>query len=102
MKEHIISALVDHKPGVMQRIASMFSRRKFNIESITVGATDNKDIARMTIITRGDDAVLEQILKQMNKLVNIIKVHFLQLVKNRKNGGLIKLAPLNISPPLQT
>lgn len=74
MKEHIISALVEHKPGVMQRVASMFSRRRFNIESITVGATANKEIARMTIITRGDDAVLEQVLKQMNKLPVVIKV----------------------------
>lgn len=74
MKDHVISALVEHKPGVMQRVSSMFTRRRFNIESITVGPTDNKSIARMTIITRGDDAILEQILKQMNKLVNVIKV----------------------------
>jgi len=67
-------ALVEHKPGVLQRIASLFARRKFNIESITVGATDHPDIARMTIVTRGNDRVLEQISKQMNKLVNVIKV----------------------------
>ncbi|MFH1722521.1 MAG: acetolactate synthase small subunit [Candidatus Altiarchaeota archaeon] len=74
MKDHVITALVEHKPGVMQRISAMFSRRKFNIDSITVGSTENKDVARMTIITRGDDAILEQILKQMNKLVPVIKV----------------------------
>jgi len=74
MKEHIITAFVEHKPGVLQRISSLFSRRRFNIESITVGATDNPSIARMTIITRGDDKILEQITKQMNKLANIIKV----------------------------
>jgi acetolactate synthase I/III small subunit len=71
---HVFTALVEHKPGVLQRIASLFARRKFNIESITVGATDHPDIARMTIVTRGDDRVLEQINKQMNKLVNVIKV----------------------------
>ena len=71
---HIFTALVEHKPGVLQRIASLFARRKFNIESITVGATDHPDIARMTIVTRGDDRVLEQISKQMNKLVNVIRV----------------------------
>ncbi len=78
MRDHVISALVEHKPGVMQRVSSMFTRRRFNIESITVGPTSNKSIARMTIITRGDDAVLEQILKQMNKLVNVIKVQDLK------------------------
>ena len=73
-RAHIFTALVEHKPGVLQRIASLFARRRFNIESITVGATDHPDIARMTIVTRGDDRVLEQIDKQMNKLVNVIKV----------------------------
>jgi acetolactate synthase I/III small subunit len=71
---HIFTALVEHQPGVLQRIASLFARRKFNIESITVGATDHPEIARMTIVTRGSDLVLEQISKQMNKLVNVIKV----------------------------
>ena len=71
---HIFTALVEHKPGVLQRIASLFARRKFNIESITVGATENPQIARMTIVSRGNDRVLEQINKQMNKLVNVIKV----------------------------
>ncbi len=73
-RTHVFTALVEHKPGVLQRIASLFARRKFNIESITVGATDHPEIARMTIVTRGDDRILEQISKQMNKLVNVIKV----------------------------
>ena len=71
---HIFTSFVEHKPGVLQRIASLFARRKFNIESITVGATEHPNVARMTIVTRGDDRVLEQISKQMNKLVNVIKV----------------------------
>ncbi|MBN2250906.1 MAG: acetolactate synthase small subunit [Candidatus Altiarchaeota archaeon] len=74
MREHIFTALVEHKPGVLQRVASMFTRRRFNIESITVGPTENAGIARMTVLTVGDDKTLEQIEKQMNKLVSIIKV----------------------------
>ncbi len=74
IKTHIFTALVEHKPGVMQRVASMFSRRGFNIDNITVGPTDHPDIARMTILTKGDEKVLEQVTKQMNKLVNVIKV----------------------------
>ena len=73
-REHIITALVEHKPGVLQRIASLFSRRKYNIESSSVGAPENPSIARMTIITSGDDRILEQVEKQMNKLANVIKV----------------------------
>jgi len=73
-RTHVFTALVEHRPGVLQRISSLFARRKFNIESITVGSTDHPEIARMTIVTRGDDKVLEQINKQMNKLVNVIKV----------------------------
>ena len=74
IKTHIFTALVEHKPGVMQRVASMFARRGFNIDNITVGPTDHPEIARMTILTRGDDKVLEQVIKQMNKLVNVIRV----------------------------
>ncbi len=74
MRTHIFTALVEHEPGVLQRVASMFTRRRFNIESITVGPTEKIGIARMTILTSGDDKILEQIEKQMNKLVNVIKV----------------------------
>lgn len=74
MRTHIFTALVEHRPGVLQRVASMFTRRRFNIESISVGATENPKIARMTILTKGDDKTLEQITKQMNKLVNVIKI----------------------------
>lgn len=74
MSLHIFTALVEHKPGVLQRVASMFTRRRFNIESITVGPTENPEIARMTVLTQGDERTLEQIEKQMNKLVSVIKV----------------------------
>jgi acetolactate synthase-1/3 small subunit len=82
MRDHIFTALVEHKPGVLQRVASMFTRRRFNIESITVGPTDNPDIARMTILTSGDDKTFEQIEKQMNKLVNVIKVTDIEVGKS--------------------
>ncbi len=70
----IISALVEHKPGVLQRIAELFSRRNFNIDEISVGVTENPDMARITIVTTGDEKDIEQMLKQMNKLVDVIKV----------------------------
>ena len=73
-RPHIIAALVENKAGVMHRIAGLFSRRGFNIESIAVGTTENENISRMTIIVPGDDRVLEQVEKQLNKQVDVIKV----------------------------
>jgi acetolactate synthase I/III small subunit len=73
-RTHIISALVLHKPGVLQRVAGLFTRRGFNIETITVGPSENEKLARMTIISKGDEKVLEQITKQLNKLIDVIKV----------------------------
>lgn len=75
---HIISALVLHKPGVLQRVAGLFTRRGFNIENITVGTSEQDNMARMTIIARGDEKVLEQITKQLNKLIDVIKVRDLE------------------------
>lgn len=77
-RSHIISALVLHKPGVLQRVAGLFTRRGFNIESITVGTSEQEKIARMTIIAKGDEKVLEQITKQLNKLIDVIKVRDLE------------------------
>lgn len=74
IREHIFVVLVEHRPGVLQRVSSLFSRRRYNIESISVGPTENPAIARMTIITKGEDKIIEQIEKQLNKLVNVIKV----------------------------
>ena len=70
----LISALVENKPGVMQRIAGMFSRRGFNMDNLSVGPTDNLNYSRITITVRGDESVLEQVVKQMNKLITVIKV----------------------------
>lgn len=72
--KHTISVLVENKPGVLARIAGLFSGRGFNIDSLSVGETQDSTVSRMTIISHGDDAVLEQITKQLNKLVDVIKV----------------------------
>ena len=77
-KTKVIAALVENKPGVLHSVANMFRRRGFNIESITVGQTEQKGIARMTITVRGDDKTLEQIVKQMNKLIEVVKVTSLE------------------------
>ena len=71
---HVISALVENKPGVLAHISGMFSSRGFNIDSLTVGETEDARFSRMTIVTTGDDAVLEQVRKQLERLVDVIKV----------------------------
>ena len=71
---HTISVLVDNKPGVLARVAGLFSGRGFNIESLSVNETLDPTMSQMTIVTRGDDRVLEQINKQLNKLIDVIKV----------------------------
>lgn len=71
---HTISVLVENRFGVLARIAGLFSGRGFNIDSLTVGPTHDQSLSRMTIVTHGDDNVLEQIDKQLNKLVEVLKV----------------------------
>ena len=71
---HTISLLVENKPGVLSRVAGLFSGRGFNIESLSVAATTDPNVSRMTILTTGNDQILEQITKQLNKLINVIKV----------------------------
>lgn len=71
---HIIAAIVEHKPGVLYRVSNMFRRRGFNIESITVGPVEPRDLARMTITVKGDEKTVEQVIKQMSKLIDVIKV----------------------------
>ncbi len=71
---HIISVLVENEFGVLARVAGLFSGRGFNIESLCVGETIDPEISSMTIVTTGSDSILEQILKQLNKLINVIKV----------------------------
>jgi len=71
---HVISCLVINKPGVLARIAGLFSGRGFNIDSLAVGETEAKELSRMTIVVHGDDAILEQVRKQLSKLIDVIKV----------------------------
>ena len=71
---HTIAVLVKDHPGVLARVASLFTRRGFNIESLAVGHTEETDISRMTIVVKGDKRVLEQITKQLNKLIDVIRV----------------------------
>lgn len=73
-EKHTISLLVENIPGVLSRIAGLFSGRGFNIESISAAPTMDRLVTRITITTRGDEAIMEQINKQLNKLLNIIKV----------------------------
>ena len=71
---HTLSVLVEDKPGVLARVASLFSRRGYNIQSLAVGATEQKNMSRMTIVVSVDESPLEQITKQLNKLINVIKI----------------------------
>ena len=72
--QHTISVVVENEFGVLARVAGLFSGRGFNIDSLSVVPTSDESLSRITIVTRGDDAVLEQITKQLNKLVDVIKV----------------------------
>jgi acetolactate synthase-1/3 small subunit len=73
-KKHTISVLVQNKFGVLSRVAGLFSGRGYNIESLSVNSTNNPEVSRMTIVTSGDDTIIEQIDKQLNKLIDVIKV----------------------------
>ncbi len=74
MSKHTLSVLVENKPGVLARIAGLFSRRGFNIHSLAVGPTEHPDISRMTIVVNVEEHPLEQVTKQLNKLINVIKI----------------------------
>ena len=74
MSRHTLSVLVENKPGVLARIAGLFSRRGFNIDSLAVGPTEHAEISRMTIVVNVEDSPLEQVTKQLNKLVEVIKI----------------------------
>ena len=74
MTKHTLSVLVENKPGVLARIAALFSRRGFNIDSLAVGPTEHPEVSRMTIVVGVEDSPLEQVTKQLNKLIEVIKV----------------------------
>ena len=73
-KKHTIAALVENHPGVLSHISGLFARRGFNIDSLAVGRTERDDVSRMTIVVEGDDSILEKVTKQLNKLIDVIKV----------------------------
>jgi acetolactate synthase I/III small subunit len=74
MSRHTLSVLVENKPGVLARIAGLFSRRGFNIDSLAVGPTEHPEVSRMTIVVNVEESPLEQVTKQLNKLVEVIKI----------------------------
>jgi acetolactate synthase-1/3 small subunit len=74
MEKIVLSILVDNTAGVLSRVAGLFSRRGYNIDSLTVGVTQNSNISRMTVLAHGDDQILEQIRKQLNKLEDVIEI----------------------------
>jgi acetolactate synthase I/III small subunit len=74
-RKHTISVMVENRPGVLARVAGLFARRGFNINSLAVSATENPDISRMTIVTMGDEAHLMQVIKQTNKLIDVITIY---------------------------
>src|SRR4030067_308130 len=91
---HTISLLVENKFGVLSRISGLFSGRGYNIESLSVGETIDPQISIMTIVTTGDDLIVEQITKQLNKLIDVIKVvDFMEIDHVEREMVLIKVSP---------
>jgi len=93
---YIVSALVENKPGVLFRITNLFRARSFNIESITVGTTEQQDLSRMTITTNSDERTLDQLVKQLRKLIDVVDVKVLDLDKAvYRELALIKMKALD-------
>ena len=88
---HVISTLVENKPGVLQKVAGLFTRRGFNIDSITVGQSEVEGLARMVITVKADDKILEQVTKQLNKLVDVIKIKDISKTAVKRELCLIKV-----------
>ncbi|WP_028549720.1 acetolactate synthase small subunit [Paenibacillus sp. UNC451MF] len=74
MRKHTLAILVNDQPGVLQRVCGLFGRRGFNIDSISVGGTEESGLSRMTVVTTGDDRTIEQIEKQLSKLIDVIRI----------------------------
>ncbi len=99
LRKHTISILVNNQPGVLQRVAGLFGRRGFNIESITVGSCEESGLSRMVIVSLGDDRTLEQISKQLYKLVDVIKV--IDLSSNPMVARELALIQVNAEPAMR-
>lgn len=88
----ILSVLVENRAGVLARTAGLFARRGFNIESLAVGETEDPTVSRMTIVAEGDERVIEQVGKQLNKQIDVIKVKFLdEVASTRRELALVKV-----------
>ncbi|MGM0880219.1 MAG: acetolactate synthase small subunit [Bacillota bacterium] len=96
MKKHTIAVIVNDQPGVLQRVSGLFGRRGFNIESITVGTSEEAGLSRMVIVTTGDDHTLEQVTKQLYKLIDVIKV--IDLSSNPMVARELALIKVNAEP----
>ena len=92
MTRHTLSVLVENTPGVLARVAALFSRRGFNIESLAVGPTEQPDVSRMTIVVAVEDLPLEQVTKQLNKLINVLKIVELDDSAVRREILLVKVS----------
>lgn len=99
MKKHTIAVIVNDQPGVLQRVSGLFGRRGFNIESITVGASEEQGLSRMVIVTTGTDQMLEQITKQLYKLIDVIKV--VDLSANPMVARELALIKVNAEPSVR-
>ncbi len=95
--KHIISATVENHAGVLSKISGLFSRRGYNIESLTVGTTEDPTVSVMTIIVDGDDYIAEQVMKQLNKLIDVIKIK--QLDKMESVSRELALIKVYAEPP---
>jgi acetolactate synthase-1/3 small subunit len=94
-----LAVLVENKPGVLARIAGLFSRREFNIDSLAVGPTEHPDVSRMTIVVAVEDQPLEQVTKQLNKLINVLKVVELDSDSVQRELCLIKVTADAVARP---
>jgi len=93
---HIISVVIENETGALSRVSGLFSQRGFNIESLTVAQTNDPSLSRMTIVSTGNDRVLEQIVKQLNKLIEVVKVSDLTSQDhNERDLMLVKICPTN-------
>jgi acetolactate synthase-1/3 small subunit len=99
MTKHTISVLVNNQPGVLQRVSGLFGRRGFNIESITVGESEELGLSRMVIVTTGDNNTLEQVSKQLYKLIDVIKV--IDLSSNPMVARELALIKVNAEPNMR-
>lgn len=98
MRRHVLSVLVSNQSGVLSRVAGLFSRRGYNIDSLSVGETENPDISRMTIVARGDDLIIDQIIKQLDKLHDVLYIKQLK----KSDATLKELALVKVSATSST